>query len=342
MANLAMTKRLTLHYIGIRKPVFWWGAPGVGKTESAYQLGKELNRLVVDWRTNLREPVDARGLPQADLKKMVTRWLRPSDLPFEGSDFPDNTIIFCDEMNTGSPAMQVVAMQLVHERRVGEHKLKDGVDIIAAGNRQSDRSAAQRMPRALANRFAHIDVEVDAKQWVEDYAIENCHELVVAFIRFRPALLHYELMDKMPEDERMLNTPRSWEAVSDLADAPDDIRFHLVKGLVGQEVATEFESFVRTYKALPDIDYILKNPDTAEVPAEPSALYAVSTAIARFATRRNFDAVMTYAQRLGRDYEVVVGLDATKREPSLAQTKAYIDFTKRNKNIHIGKFHTAA
>lgn len=341
MANLSLATKITMYHLKMNKPVFWWGAPGVGKTERVYQLGKELKRTVVDWRTNLRDPVDARGLPIPDLKKNVTKWLRPNDLPFEGSDFPDDTIIFCDEMNTGSPAMQVVSMQLVQERRVGEHKLKKGVSIIAAGNRQSDKSAAQRMPRALANRFAHIDIEVDPAQWIEDFALENCHELIPAFIRFRPALLHYEL-DKVPEDERFLNTPRSWESVSDVADTPDDIRFHLVKSLVGQDIAGEFEAFVKTYKSLPDINEILAKPKTAPVPDEPSALYAVSTAIGKHATRNNFNAVMTYAERLGREYEIIVGLDATKRDSMLCRTEAYVNFTKRNKDLHIGKFRTAA
>lgn len=341
MANLELAARMTKYHMKNRKPVFWWGAPGIGKTERVYQLGKELKRTVIDWRTNLRDPVDARGLPIPDLKKNVARWLRPSDLPFEGSDFPDDTIIFCDEMNTGSPAMQVVGMQLLQERRVGEHKLKKNVDIIAAGNRQSDRSAAQRMQRALANRLAHIDIEVDAPEWIENYAVDNCHELVVAFIRFRPALLHYEL-DKVPEDERFLNTPRSWDSVSDNCDAPDDLRFHLVKSLVGQDIAAEFEAFVKTYKSLPDLNEIFAKPKTAQVPDEPSALYAVSTAIGRHANRGNFDAVMTYAMRLGREYEIIVGLDATKRDPSLTKTSAYIDFTKRNKDLQIGKFRTAA
>lgn len=342
MTNLAVAKKLTNYYMAINKPVFWWGPPGVGKTETVYQLGKELKRHVMDWRTNLREPVDARGIPVPDLKKEVTKWLRPSDLPFEGSDYPDDTIIFCDEMNTGSPAMQVVSMQLVQERRVGEHKLKKNVSIIAAGNRQSDRSAAQRMPRALANRFAHIDIEPDAAQWIEDYAIDNCHELVVAFIRFRPSLLHYELAGTLPEDERCLTTPRSWESVSDLADAPDDVRFLLAKGLVGQDAASEFEGFVKTYKSLPDLDEIFAKPKTAPVPDEPSALYAVSTAIGKHATRSNFDAVMTYAERLGREYEIIVGLDATKRDSALTKTKAYIEFQRRNKDLQIGKFRVAA
>jgi hypothetical protein len=42
---------------------------------------------------------------------------------------------------------------------------------------------------------------------------------------------------------------------------------------------------------------------------------------------------MIYAQRLGRDFEIVVGLDATKLNNDLTETQAYREFIKRNKDL---------
>ena len=82
-------------------------------------------------------------------------WYVPDELPRVERD-GEFGYLFLDEINTGSPQMMAVMMQLVLDRKVGEYTLPPGWRIIAAGNRVSDRAAAQRMPTALRNRFAHI------------------------------------------------------------------------------------------------------------------------------------------------------------------------------------------
>ena len=60
---------------------------------------------------------------------------------------------------------------------------------MAAGNRNSDRAAAMRMPTPLRNRFVHLDFEVDIQEWSE-WAIQVAiRPEVIAFLRFRPKLL---------------------------------------------------------------------------------------------------------------------------------------------------------
>lgn len=320
------------YYMKKSKPVFMWGPPGVGKTDFATQLGKRTERLVLDWRTNLREPVDARGLPVPDLERSVTRWLRPNDLPFEGSDFPDDTIVFLDEANTAAPSMQVVAMQLVHERRVGEHRLKSGVYILAAGNRQSDRAAAQRMPSALANRFAHVDIEPDPDAWQAWAAQNDIDPMVMAFLRWRPSCLH----NMAGSDLRAFPTPRTWADVSDIADAPADLLMPLVTGLVGEGATGEFMSFVRTYRDLPSLDYVLANPESVKVPQDPSARFALSVGLARKVTEKTFAAGITFVRRLPREFEIVFTVDAVRRDAGLSHTQAFVDWATRNSDVTLG------
>lgn len=344
MSTISQARQMTAHYQKARKPVFWWGPPGVGKSDVIHDIAKnDIKGGIVDFRAILRDPVDLRGLPLVDVKAGTARWLPPDELPNEKRD-GKRGILFLDELNAANAQVQAACFGLVLDRKVGNYTLPNGWDIIAAGNRQSDRSAAQRMPRALANRFAHIDIEADPKTWIDDYANEHCDPMVVGFIRWRPALLHdMTAKDNLKgggEDERAFPTPRSWKGVSDICNAPDDLRFMLVKGLVGEAVAAEFEGFVKTYRDLPDLDDIFNRPTRAPVPDEPSALYALSAALSRHVERDTFDAGMTYAERLGREYEIIVCLDATKRDPMLTKTKAYTEFVKRNKHIQIGEFRT--
>src|SRR5262245_45256806 len=62
-------------------PVMLWGPPGIGKSEIVFQLGARKKCKVIEYRANLREPVDVRGIPVPDVKAGVTRWLVPDELP---------------------------------------------------------------------------------------------------------------------------------------------------------------------------------------------------------------------------------------------------------------------
>lgn len=346
MATIIQAKQMTSLYLKSGIATFWWGAPGVGKSEGIHQLSKsDFGGGMVDFRAVLREPVDLRGLPMIDVKAGTSKWLPPEELPNE-KRHGKKGILFLDELNAANAQMQAACFGLVLDRKLGDYRLPDGWQIIAAGNRQSDRSAAQRMPRALANRFAHIDVDPDVDTWVNEYANYHCDPMVVGFIRWRPDQLHdmttKEAIDGTSGDERAFPTPRSWSRVSNICNAPDSLRYSMVKGLVGESAASEFEAFVRTYKDLPDLDDVFDKPTKTAVPNEPSAQYAISAALSRFTNRSNFDAALTYSQRLGREYEIIVCLDATKRDPMLTKTKAYIEFTKRNKDVQIGQYRTAA
>ena len=132
--SIAVAVKLLRRYIEKRRSTMLWGAPGIGKSAIVYQLAAELTWKVIDFRANIREPVDVRGIPVADLKSGTTRWLSPDELPQVARD-GECGILFIDEINTASPQMMAVLMQLILERRCGEYTLPEGWVIVAAGNR---------------------------------------------------------------------------------------------------------------------------------------------------------------------------------------------------------------
>lgn len=336
-------------------PVMIWGTFGIGKSDMVRQISNRLFKKdsalshIVDFRALLRDPVDLRGLPVPDMNAKKAVWLSPDDLPNEKRDGKEGTL-FLDEINAAHTQVQAALYGLVLDRKLGDYRLPDGWRIVAAGNYISDRSAAQKMPRALANRFAHYHAKPDAMTWVENYGVYHCHPVVVAFLRFRPSHIHVEtMMHEIGktmndlEDDRAMASPRSIARVSDVVSkASNSNRFRLVRSLVGEAWATAFEGFYETFTKLPDLEDIIRKPKTAPIPDEPSALYALSSALSRYADRDNFANIMTYAKRFAdelhnREYEVIVALDATKRDPMLTKTKAYIEFTKRNEDLMLGR-----
>ena len=311
------------------KPVMMWGAPGVGKSAIVFQLGAKKNRKVIEYRANLREPVDVRGIPVPDLKTGTTRWLVPEDLPNAERD-GEFGYLFLDEINTASPQMMAVLFGLVLDRRIGDYFLPAGWQIIAAGNRVSDRAAAQRMPTALRNRFSHLTVLPDVNAWALWATANNVAPEMVAFVRLRRELIH-----RMPRgDENTFPTPRSLTAAADFVDEPSvAMRQKLFAMHIGNDVAGELNGFIELYQSLGSLEDIVANPATAKVPTEMSQLYAVCTGLGRLATRKNFAPIVTYAERLPREQQMLLMHDATVREPKLKETAAYSAWAVKHQDL---------
>lgn len=318
-------------YIDKDIPVFLWGAPGIGKSSIIAQNTNKRGWKLIDFRASTRDPVALMGLP--DLSEETTRWKVPDEFPQVDRDGP-NGILFLDELNVAPPLMQAAMFGLVLDRRVGEYTLPPGWRVIAAGNRQSDKAAAQRMPSALANRFAHIDVEADLDTLVAYLNEREVNPKLVAFLRFRPQLVH----SMGGADARAFPTPRSWEQVAKVIDVDDTIRLHLTSGLVGEGPAAELEAFLRVYLSLPTIEAIFKDPESTKTPTEPAAKFAVAAALAARVTIDTFAAGMTYMRRIDREFEIMFTIDAVRRDTAkrLVQTRTFIDFATRNTNVMVG------
>lgn len=311
-------------------PTFIWGPPGVGKSQLVHQVTDKLDYEMYDIRLSLRDPVDLRGLPLVDPIKGTTRWLPPAELP--DSNTKKKILLFLDECNATNIAMQRAAMQLVLERKLGEYRLPVNCKVVAAGNRMVDKAAAERLNSALKNRFAHLEVVADTDSWVDWAARKGLHAITIGFIKFRPGLLH-----KMPVgDENAFPTPRAWEQVNKLVNAPDSIRLQLVMALVGEGAAMEFEGFIQTFRHLPSIDAIMTNPKTAAVPDANAvaSVWAVSQALAmRCTNEKEFGNAITYCKRLPKEFEVSMVTDAVKRDPKLQKTKAYVAWCVDNQEV---------
>ena len=314
--------------IHIRQPVFIWGPPGVGKSQVVSQTAQQLGLNLTDVRAVLLDPVDLRGLPYIG-KNHLACWCPPDFLPKEG-----NGILFLDELNAAPPLVQSACYQLVFDRRLGEYQLPDGWSIIAAGNRETDRSVTHRMPSALANRFVHLDFDANIKDWLIWAEENNLSEEVTAFMRFRPNLLH----DFDPKkDKKAFPAPRSWEFVSRiLAGKPEaELEYELIAGAVGEGAAAEFSGFTRVFRNLPDPDALLVAPETAEVPEDPATLYAICEVLAGKACKQNMAQVVTYAKRLPPEYSVLLVRDAVKTDNELTHTSAFNEWAATYSDVLI-------
>ena len=276
--------------------VMLWGQPGVGKSEGIDQICERIQAATgkkavkTDVRLLLFNPIDLRGIPVADQDndgEKVARWLKPLIFKMDPSKDVIN-ILFLDEISAAPQSVQAAAYQITLDKRVGEHKLPDNCIVIAAGNRTSDKSVANKMPKALSNRLMRFDISSDFEGW-KSWAIKSdIHPIVLGFLTFKPNLLN--TFDSS-NDALAFATPRSWAMVSNIFkyvnDNIDKV-YNQLAGLVGANIIIELRAWVKMYHALPAIKDVFDGK-VKKIPNEPSCLFALSISIIQYAKEHTKD-----------------------------------------------------
>ena len=301
-------------------PAFIWGAPGIGKSSIVKQVAKENGYDFIDLRLALMDPTDLKGIPFYDKEEHQALWAPPSFLPKSGSG-----ILFLDELNSAPPAVQASAYQLILDRKVGEYTLPDGWAIVAAGNREGDRGVTYRMPSPLANRFVHLELEINVDDWREWAFSVALDERVIAYIGYKSE----DLFSFDPSlNEKSFATPRSWEFVSALLQSEMDSKLLLetISGAIGKNRAVTFLSFAKVMHKLPNIEAILSSGKGA-YPEEIDVLHALATGLV-MALRQNYssermDHLLAYSLELQSEFSVMIVQDLQRTGFTMEEQKNF-------------------
>lgn len=267
------------HAMKKQRPVFLWGPPGIGKSDVVKQIADSFDAPMIDVRLSLWEPTDIKGIPYFDTNQGKMVWGEPSELPDEDlASQHKHVVLFLDEMNSAAPAVQAAAYQLILNRRVGEYTLPDNVMIVAAGNREADKGVTYRMPAPLANRFVHLEMEVNFDDWFE-WAVNNkVHQDVVGYLQFAKQDI-YTFDPKSPS--RSFATPRSWSFVSELLEdgLDEGTTTDLVAGAIGEGLAVKFMSHRKVAANMPNPTDILEGKVKELKTKEVSAMYSLTVSL---------------------------------------------------------------
>ena len=314
-------------------PAMIWGGPGIGKSDIPAQVAAEMNMEILDFRANLFDPVDVRGVPfikQLESGSRFTSWAVPDVFPVAERD-GDRGILFIDELPTAPPATQNAFLQLLLSRKIGNYELPTGWAIICAGNRLTDGAAVYQMPTPVRNRLAHYELEPILDDWVQWAHQNSIDSDVIAFIQYRPGLL-----SNFNPDEYAFPTPRAWSMVSrKLQRANSDVErlFHGVASLVGDGAAGEFVAFREIAAKLPDIDACIKDPSKYKRDDNPALLYAFANAVAARAEEDKMTNIMKLADKLVVEYQVVLVKGCLARDKNLRQNPEIRKWITKNANV---------
>jgi AAA domain (dynein-related subfamily) len=194
---------LLLH-VAVVRPVFVWGAPGIGKSSLVRAFAESLGLDCVTLVGTQLAAEDLIGVPE--LRDGRSRFAPPESI---ARDEP--YCLFLDELNASSAEVQKAFYSLILDRRIGAYELPPGSIVIGAGNRSSDNALARPMASALVNRLLHVHLRASFDDWLAWAVVDGIHPWILGYLTERPD----HLWAPPPKTEETFSTPRSWHMLSD-------------------------------------------------------------------------------------------------------------------------------
>lgn len=221
--------------------------PGVAKSAIARSIATKMGFRYMDLRLSMVDETDVGLYPSVSdvdgvkcLDFVVPRWA------IEANKQP--TIIHFEELNRASQQVRNAALQLLLERQIGiNFKFNDNVLMMSSGNLgDEDGADVEEFDSALNNRLIHHPHTLAVDEWIEGFAKENVHKLVVSYIQAHPEQLY-----KVSENSKAYATPRSWTFLSDFIvsnfgkDASPREFLPMLKGIASYYVGNSAMKFVQ-------------------------------------------------------------------------------------------------
>ena len=188
--------------------------PGVAKSAIGLSIANKLGMRYIDIRLSMVDETDVGLYPAVSeivvdgksikcLDFVVPRWA------IEANRQP--TIIHFEELNRASQQVRNAALQILLERCIGmDFNFNENVLMMSSGNLgDEDGTDVEEFDAALNNRLIHIDHVLGVDEWLENFAIDKCHSLVVGYIKAHPEQIY-----KTSENSKGYATPRSWTMLS--------------------------------------------------------------------------------------------------------------------------------
>ena len=235
--------------------IFLHGKPGCGKSDRVKQLDPDF----IELNLSHLDPELLDGLAgEKDGKAVHIKppWLEELEAKCE-EEADKIHILFLEELTNASPMMQSKAYGIALDKKVaGRWKLPENARVVAAGNELEDSLVANEMAEPLYDRFAHVNIETNAENWLEwavtpenfyerlDYKKEEkerlkIHPAIYAYISYKgDEVLRTPYNREHPEPHA---DPRRWKMASDMLYAKNNPS--ILRAIVGEDLTRDFIYF---------------------------------------------------------------------------------------------------
>lgn len=314
--------------------------PGIGKSDGIRQCAEELTKELDEpvtcspfFLTTVEQPdIRGFGIPAKDVDGTpVMRYTKAPWMPKAGA--ARYGIIFLDEFRQASHDVQKPTAELFLNGRVGESELPIGWMVVAASNREKDRSGVQRELAFITNRRMLVTVDPNLDAWVEWAETHDIPWHAIAYAKSSPGDV---FADSIPDKSGPFCTPRSFVKMSRMIGKLDmNLFMHAAAGLVGEGVAAKFVSFLRVAEQLPAFEDIVANPKKTRLPDKdrPDAQYATMQMIAHRLDKETAVPAFEYLKRMTREFQVSGIKAALRRCPQIAHSKDFSVWIRANTEL---------
>lgn len=247
-------------------------------------------------------------------------------------------ILFLDEYGQGEGDVKRASAELLLNGQIGPWKLPKGWSVVAASNRSKDRSGVTKDFDFVINRRLEIEITDDLASWTEWAVTNDVMPLTIAFANQNPQVV---FADGVPDKQGPWCTPRSL-VMSDRMlrtlqvggkNVDDAGAVELVSGLIGPAAAAQYFAFVRLEREMPKYEKIVADPTGVKVPEKPDAQMLICYNLAHRVTEDDIDPVVTYVQRMSKEFAVTFVNSACKRNPRLINTKVINKWCDENSSL---------
>ena len=279
------------------------GAPGIGKSEIAYQVAEKLGLKMLEVR--LYEQGDtAAGLPILNNKVMEF------SKPWWFVELEENChdILFLDDFHNVQPSIQRFFYRLLTDKMLHNYKLDPKLKIILAGNFDIDSAGSAQIQSPIMGRiesFIEFKPTIDNFLKWADLQIDRFDTRVLAFLRANPDLLY----EPDPAPTTKYPSPRTWEHLSKSVSFLNSPKY--AQSIVGIKAGSVFEDFWEYLSK--DVDEIL---DTEPESIQQQVIYSIVLASAyQLANKTKRNRILKYiSNHMSQDVIFLFARNVFERE----------------------------
>jgi hypothetical protein len=209
--------------------LFLTAEPGVAKSAIMRRIADKLGFQYFDIRLSMVDEIDVGLFPfrkemEIDLEdgsgQNVRKLISVMSYAIPEWAYMSNlkpTIIHFEELNRAPLAVRNAALQILLERAIGTtFKFNSNVYMVSSGNLgEMDGTDVEEFDRALNNRLIHYKHSLTLPEWIEDFANEHVHPVIVNFLKSNEEHFLHSFDEKRSKNQEAYATPRSWTFLSD-------------------------------------------------------------------------------------------------------------------------------
>ena len=268
-----------------QRPIFLYGAPGIGKTAIMEQIAEELSISLVTYSMTHHTRQSAIGLPFITKKEYggeeydISRYTM-SEIIASVYDKIEETgrkegILFLDEINCVSETLGPSMLQFLQYKVFGNKRVPDGWVVVTAGNPPEFNRSVREFDVVTLDRMKIMEVEPDYEAW-RRYALERgLHKSILSFLEIRHENF-YSIETTV--DGKSYVTARGWEDLSEIIYLYEECGFPVDEALIVQyirnrQISGEFAAYYALFAKYRE-DYrvreILRGTEPSEIRARAS------------------------------------------------------------------------